>query len=95
MVVRSEVSPGRILGSLRDVAMVRFMFHSGTLRQMLALVSNTCTVSIVIDAHAQIDAHPPSSASFWHTEMDEIDDFVSKMQGSMMNSLYICNFSVP
>ncbi len=32
-----------------------------------------------IDAHAQIDAHPPSSASPWHTKMDEIDDFSSKI----------------
>ena len=52
------------------------------------------TVFILTDAHAQIDAQPPSSASFLHREMSEIDDFLSKMHGSMMNSPYICRYSI-
>ena len=38
------------------------------------------TVFIEIDAHSLINTHlPPSSASSWHTKMDEIDYFCIKM----------------
>ena len=58
------------------------------------VLQTTNTVVIQIDAHALIDAHPTSSSSSWHTKMGEIDDFLSKMHGLMMNSPYIYNYSV-
>ena len=39
---------------------------------------------IQTDAHALIDAHPLSSKSCWPTDMDEIDDFESKLYGSIL-----------
>ena len=36
------------------------------------------TVFIRIDAHAQIDAHPPSSSKSRHTKIAEIDDFCTR-----------------
>ena len=41
----------------------------------LSSLKNNSTVFIQIDAHAQIDAHPSSSASSWFIKMGESDDF--------------------
>ena len=76
--------------------LIRTMVHRAvyTLDEIDLNSNIICTVFIQIDAHARIDAHPPSSSSSWHTKMAEIDDFSSKIHRTMMNSPYSCNYSV-
>ncbi len=77
------------------------MIISKFIAKMHKLVDKThlpgviCTVLFIqIDAHARIDAHPPSTSSSRLTEIGEIDNFCIKDAWNLrrMLGLSLCNY---